>query len=118
MTSIANTDSTPSDDGWLLACHADIPNSRIESEATWPLRYRILTKEEASTKLLSLANAQSIVPDPAWGLQVDSVSFQPCTSYESQDRYAVRQLDVHGRAWSLTAIFDGLPFAISPILVV
>ncbi|KAI9433847.1 protein serine/threonine phosphatase 2C [Lactarius indigo] len=35
------------------------------------------------------------------------VAFQPCLRYSSQDRFVVRQLDVHGQKWTFTGVFDG-----------
>ncbi|KAH9939902.1 hypothetical protein B0H21DRAFT_698046, partial [Amylocystis lapponica] len=43
--------------------------------------------------------------DAARSLSVDSISFQPCLSYTSEDRHTV--LNIHGKLWSLTAICDG-----------
>ncbi|KAH9009116.1 protein serine/threonine phosphatase 2C [Lactarius deliciosus] len=36
-----------------------------------------------------------------------AIAFQPCLRYSSQDRFVVRQLDVHGQKWTFTGVFDG-----------
>lgn len=54
-----------------------------------------------------LARPQSKVFSAEKGLRVDSVNFQPCPRARTQDRYAVKELDVYGRKWSLTGVFDG-----------
>ena len=39
--------------------------------------------------------------------RADSVNFQPCPTSRTQDRYVVRELEVKGKRWSFTGVFDG-----------
>ncbi|THH17995.1 hypothetical protein EW146_g2933 [Bondarzewia mesenterica] len=74
-----------------------------------PAKYAFvsLTEDEVSTRLDALAHPRRKVFDAARGRKADSVTFQPCQAYSSQDRYVVKELEVHGKKWTFTGVFDG-----------
>ncbi|KAF8647864.1 hypothetical protein AX16_006498 [Volvariella volvacea WC 439] len=39
--------------------------------------------------------------------RADSINFQPSPNTKTQDRYVVTQLEVNGKMWTLTGVFDG-----------
>lgn len=65
-----------------------------------PWTYRRLQEPRLTAELIRLANARSRP-------YVDSVTFQPCMSSHSQDRYAVEEWDLPGGRWLFNAVFDG-----------
>jgi len=78
-----------------------------------PLRctFEPLSESDVAERLATLARPERTVFDAARGHLADAVAFQPCTRYNSQDRYVVQQLDVHGLKWTFTSVLDGaLPF--------
>ena len=84
----------------------DIPGSRCGPEdGPWPRSYQVLDDTEIWKELTLLAKPQSV----ALGThrKVDCINFQPCPRSRTQDRYVVRQLNIHGRLWTLTGVFDG-----------
>ncbi|KAL1757806.1 phosphatase 2C-like domain-containing protein [Schizophyllum commune] len=92
----------------MLAYAEDVPGNRIgPDDAPWPLPYQLLEEKDIWNELRQLAKPQSATLESAGGLRADSVNFQPAPSARTQDRYAVKQLRVHGRTWTLTGIFDG-----------
>lgn len=62
--------------------------------------YRVMEEPALSDELERAANARS------YG-SVDSVTFQPCPSFKSQDRYHVDHWSLPDGVWTFTAIFDG-----------
>ncbi|KAL0947668.1 hypothetical protein HGRIS_013756 [Hohenbuehelia grisea] len=91
---------------WAFA--DDIPGSRCDPEdGPWPRAYRVLDDASLWRELSALAKPQSKLFDPARGFKADSLNFQPCPRTRTQDRYVVRQLNVHGRTWTFTGVFDG-----------
>jgi len=92
-----------------LAYLHDIPGTRVGPEdGPWPRSYQVLDDSEIWKELSALARPQS------WSFRtsgevkrVDSLNFQPCPRTRTQDRYVVKQLDIHGKMWTLTAVFDG-----------
>jgi pyruvate dehydrogenase phosphatase len=66
-----------------------------------------LSETDLVRRLTALANPERTVFDATRGHLADAVAFQPCMRYNSQDRYVARQLDVHGRKWAFTGVFDG-----------
>lgn len=74
-----------------------------------PLRCTFVPLSEADLvqRLKALAKPERTVFDATRGHLVDAVAFQPCTRYNSQDRFVVHQLDVHGKKWVFTGVFDG-----------
>ena len=92
----------------MLAYAEDVPGNRIgPDDAPWPLPYQLLEEKDIWNELRQLAKPQSATLESAGGLRADSVNFQPAPSARTQDRYAVKQLRVHGRTWTLTGVFDG-----------
>jgi pyruvate dehydrogenase phosphatase len=90
-----------------LAYFHDIPGTRCGPEdGPWPRSYQVLDDIEVWRELALLAKPQSVQLDTL--RRADSVNFQPCPRARTQDRYAVRQLNVHGRLWTLTGVFDGM----------
>ncbi|KIY68778.1 protein serine/threonine phosphatase 2C [Cylindrobasidium torrendii FP15055 ss-10] len=73
-------------------------------DGPWPRQFQVLDEEETAKELRALAKPQSAVLD---GRRVDSLNFQPSPTYRTQDRYVVRTVDVGGRLWTLTGVFDG-----------
>jgi pyruvate dehydrogenase phosphatase len=66
-----------------------------------------LSETDLVQRLTALAKPERTVFDATRGRLADAIAFQPCMRYNSQDRYVVRQLDVHGRKWTFTGVFDG-----------
>ncbi|KAI0291425.1 phosphatase 2C-like domain-containing protein [Russula brevipes] len=66
-----------------------------------------LSEHDIAQRLAALAKPERTVFDAARGRLADAVAFQPCTRYNSQDRFVVRQIDVHGKKWTFTGVFDG-----------
>ncbi|KAF8626287.1 hypothetical protein AX15_004958 [Amanita polypyramis BW_CC] len=87
----------------------DIPGSRCSPEdGPWPRQYRILDETELWRELGRLAKPQSMIfnpNQPYW--RADYTNFQPSHRSKTQDRYVVTQLEVQGRKWSFTGVFDG-----------
>ena len=87
----------------------DIPGSRCSpDDGPWPRPYKILQEDVLWREFANLAKPQSTVFDsnhPYW--RADSVNFQPSPHSKTQDRYVVTQLDIHGRMWTFTGVFDG-----------
>lgn len=86
----------------------DIPGSRCGPEdAPWPRPYQVLEEADIWRELRVLAKPQSVVLDASRGWRADSVNFQPSPTTRTQDRYVIKQLEIHGKMWSLTGVFDG-----------
>ncbi|KAF8471622.1 protein serine/threonine phosphatase 2C [Russula ochroleuca] len=66
-----------------------------------------LSENDLVRRLTALAKPERTVFDATRGHLADAVAFQPCVRYNSQDRFTVRQLDVHGKKWTFTGVFDG-----------
>ena len=68
--------------------------------------YRVLAPEEVMPELLR--QSQHATYRCSHG-RIDSVTFQPCQSYEarSQDRHVVQPWDMPGGTWTFSGIFDG-----------
>ncbi|KAI0263731.1 phosphatase 2C-like domain-containing protein [Gloeopeniophorella convolvens] len=66
-----------------------------------------LSENDIAARLSALAQPQRTVFDSPRGYRADSIAFQPCEQYNSQDRLVVQQLDVHGQQWTFTGVFDG-----------
>lgn len=102
-----------------LAYLQDMPGSRCGPEdGPWPRSYQVLEDVDIWRELTVLAKPQSVQYGPR-GLRADSLNFQPCPGTRTQDRYVIQQLNIHGRMWMLTGVFDGMrvPFLYSkPVL--
>ncbi|KAJ7118955.1 phosphatase 2C-like domain-containing protein [Mycena epipterygia] len=86
----------------------DIPGSRCTPEdGPWPRAYYLLDEAEIWDEFQRLADPSSVLFSPEKGWRADGVNFQPSLAAITQDRYVLRQLNVHGRLWSLTGVFDG-----------
>ncbi|TFK45621.1 protein serine/threonine phosphatase 2C [Heliocybe sulcata] len=91
-----------------LAYDYDIPGQRCGPEdGPWPRKFQPLTEEQIGKELALLAKPQTTGFDSQRGWKADSLNFQPCPSYSTQDRYVVQHLDIHGQTWTLTGVFDG-----------
>jgi pyruvate dehydrogenase phosphatase len=87
----------------------DIPGSRCGPEdGPWPRAYQVLSEKDLWRELRILAKPQSIQFDPEGRYKADSINFQPSPTTKTQDRYVVTQLEVHGRLWPFTGVFDGM----------
>ena len=90
-----------------VAYDVEIPGSRVGPEdGPWPRPYNVLAGAELARELERIAKPLSFPIGPrhsAYG-----VNFQPCHAYSTQDRYTVQQLNVHGRVWTFTGVFDGM----------
>ena len=95
-----------------VAYHIEIPGSRVGPEdGPWPRPYNILTEAELTRELELTAKPLSFPLGPHYS--ASGVNFQPCQGYSTQDRYTVQQLNVHGRVWSFSGVFDGMcPFGV------
>jgi len=87
----------------------EIPGTRCDPEdGPWPRPYRILQEDELWKEFARLAKPQSTTFDPTKPLwRADTVNFQPSPYTKTQDRYVVKQLDIHGHMWTFTGVFDG-----------
>jgi len=74
-----------------------------------PIRCAFVSLSEADLvqRLKALAKPERTVFDATRGHLADAVAFQPCTRYNSQDRFVMQQLDVYGKKWIFTGVFDG-----------
>ncbi|ESK85253.1 mitochondrial type 2c protein phosphatase involved in regulation of pyruvate dehydrogenase activity [Moniliophthora roreri MCA 2997] len=98
----------PSQAGLDWAYSEDIPGSRCgPDDGPWPRPYQILEEEDIWRELRFLAKPQTFHFDTSRGWRADSINFQPSPSTRTQDRYVVKQLEINGRQWSLTGVFDG-----------
>jgi pyruvate dehydrogenase phosphatase len=57
--------------------------------------------------LKQLARPHSVTWDYDTGWRADSLNFQPSPNARTQDRYVATQIDIRGRKWTLTGVFDG-----------
>jgi hypothetical protein len=92
-----------------LAYLHDIPGSRCGPEdGPWPRSYQVLDSTDILRELSALAKPQNwtFSTYDKWR-KVDTLNFQPCPRTRTQDRYVVQQLDIHGKQWTLTGVFDG-----------
>jgi pyruvate dehydrogenase phosphatase len=86
----------------------DVPNSRCTPEdGPWPRAFCLLDDAEIWEEFQRLADPSTVVFSSEKGWQADAVNFQPSPAAITQDRYVLRQLNVHGRLWTLTGVFDG-----------
>lgn len=100
-----------------LAYSEDIPGSRCGPEdGPWPRPYQLLNETELWRELRTLARPQTLSLGPEGKFKADSINFQPSHSTKTQDRYVVTQLEVHGRMWSFTGVFDGECFSSNTLL--
>jgi pyruvate dehydrogenase phosphatase len=91
-----------------LAYLGDILGTRCGPEdGPWPRPYQVLDEPDIWREMAAFAKPQCILLDPTRGWRADAINFQPCLTSRTQDRYVVQQLDIHGRTWTLTAVFDG-----------
>ena len=69
--------------------------------------YRVLAPEEVTPELLR--QSQHAIYRHSQS-RIDSVTFQPCQSYESrsQDRHTVQSWDMPGGSWTFSAVLDGM----------
>jgi len=103
--------------GWASA--EDIPGSRCGPEdGPWPRPYQILNEPELQHELRRRAKPQTFVLGDGgvslsslereqMSMRVDCVNFQPSFKARTQDRYVVKELEIRGRMWGLTGVFDG-----------
>ncbi|KAF7353804.1 Mitochondrial type 2c protein [Mycena venus] len=86
----------------------DIPGSRCTPEdGPWPRAFFLLDEAEIWEELQRLADPSSVLFSAEKGWRADGVNFQPSPMASTQDRYVLKQLNVHGRLWALTGVFDG-----------
>ncbi|KAJ7885369.1 phosphatase 2C-like domain-containing protein [Mycena leptocephala] len=86
----------------------DIPGSRCTPEdGPWPRAFFLLDEAEIWEEFERLADPSSVLFSAEKGWRADGVNFQPSPMASTQDRYVLRQLNVHGRLWTLTGVFDG-----------
>ncbi|KAJ6546825.1 phosphatase 2C-like domain-containing protein [Mycena capillaripes] len=86
----------------------DIPGSRCTPEdGPWPRAFFLLDEAEIWEEFQRLADPSSVLFSAEKGWRADAVNFQPSPMTSTQDRYVLRQLNVHGRLWTLTGVFDG-----------
>ncbi|KAJ7063674.1 phosphatase 2C-like domain-containing protein [Mycena amicta] len=76
-------------------------------DGPWPRAYYLLEDEEIWQELERVADPSTVFfsSDNRW--RADAVNFQPAPDALTQDRYVLRQLNIHGRRWTLTGVFDG-----------
>jgi pyruvate dehydrogenase phosphatase len=103
---------------YLAMMLAQVPRQWVDQEAIagsercaseeppWP-PYTLLDEPDMWRELRVLARPQSTPLGPNERYKADSVNFQPAPSSKTQDRYVVTQLEVNGRLWAFTGVFDG-----------
>lgn len=85
----------------------NIPTERITPERTDEPPYTLLEESDVWRELRMLARPHSAALGPDEKFKADSVNFQPAPSSKTQDRYVVTELEVNGRLWAFTGVFDG-----------
>ncbi|KAH0830229.1 phosphatase 2C-like domain-containing protein [Lanmaoa asiatica] len=86
----------------------DIPGSICGPEdGPWPRSFTRLGTPEAWAKLAQASNPQSMSYGACGQWCADAVNFQPFPGARSQDRYAMQRLNIGGRTWMFSAVFDG-----------
>ncbi|KAJ6500713.1 phosphatase 2C-like domain-containing protein [Mycena sanguinolenta] len=87
----------------------DIPGSRCtpEDSGPWPRAFVLLDEAEIWEEFQRIADPSSILFSAENGWRADGVNFQPSPMASTQDRYVLRQLNIHGQLWALTGVFDG-----------
>jgi pyruvate dehydrogenase phosphatase len=89
------------------ASFGDIPGSLCSPTDSWPRPFRNLSYAGAWERLATASNLHSVQFDPSGRWRADALNFQPCVETPSQDRYAIQQINIQGRIWTLSAVFDG-----------
>ncbi|KAG1899987.1 phosphatase 2C-like domain-containing protein [Suillus fuscotomentosus] len=89
------------------ASFGDIPGNLCSPTDDWPRPFRNLNHDDAWDHLAATSNLHSVKFDPTGRWRADALNFQPCAKTSSQDRYAVQQIHIQGRVWTLSAVFDG-----------
>lgn len=103
-SSVQQKDAQPASVAW----HDEIPGSICGPEdGPWPRAFTNLTTSEAWNKLSQTSDPQFLAYGAGEKWRADALNFQPFPGAKSQDRYAMQQLHIGGRIWTLTAVFDG-----------
>lgn len=103
-SSAPQKEAQPSSVAWF----DDIPGSICGPEdGPWPRAFTNLTSSEAWDKLSLASDPQSLAYGTGKEWRADALNFQPFPGAKSQDRYAMQQLRIGDRIWTLTAVFDG-----------
>lgn len=89
------------------ASFGDIPGSLCSPSDGWPRPFQNLSYNTAWERLAAASNLHSVQFDSSGRWRADALNFQPCAQAPSQDRYAIQQINIQGRIWTLTAVFDG-----------
>lgn len=89
------------------ASFGDIPGNLCSPTDDWPRPFRQLSHDAAWDHLEAASNLHSVKFDPTGRWRADALNFQPCAETPSQDRYAIQQIHIQGRVWTLSAVFDG-----------
>ncbi|OJA08244.1 hypothetical protein AZE42_09019 [Rhizopogon vesiculosus] len=89
------------------ASFGDIPGSLCSPADGWPRPFRDLKYDAAWERLAAASNLHSVQFDASGRWRADALNFQPCVRTPSQDRYAIQQINIQGRVWTLSAVFDG-----------
>lgn len=90
-----------------FASFGDIPGNLCSPTDDWPRPFRPLSHDAAWDHLAAASNLHSVKFDPTGRWRADALNFQPCAETSSQDRYAIQQIHIQGRVWTLSAVFDG-----------
>jgi pyruvate dehydrogenase phosphatase len=99
-----------------LAYHTEIPGSRCDlDDGPWPRQFQLLSEPEVSKELKFLAKPHSFTVGGHY--RVHGINFQPCSKYRTQDRYVIKELDVHGKKWGFTGVFDGTKLRHQRVLI-
>ncbi|KAF7298441.1 Mitochondrial type 2c protein [Mycena kentingensis (nom. inval.)] len=85
----------------------DLPGTRLTPEDGWPRAYYLLDDEEIWDEFQRVADPGTLTFSTEKGWRADGVNFQPGYAALTQDRYVLRELNIHGRRWGLTGVFDG-----------
>ncbi|KAL4065190.1 phosphatase 2C-like domain-containing protein [Scleroderma citrinum] len=107
-STVHNWYDAPNDES-MITDTCTIPGSICGPEdGSWPRPFTPLDMPQAWNKLSQVSGPESLGYSTG-GVQwrADALNFQPFCSAKSQDRYAMQRLNIRGRIWTLTAVFDG-----------
>ncbi|KAG6332779.1 hypothetical protein ID866_6314 [Astraeus odoratus] len=104
----SRADADAEDQPPSLAWYDEIPGSLCGPEdGAWPRPFTKLDASEAWNGLSAASGPRSLDYGTGGRWRADAINFQPFPGAVNQDRYAMQRLDIRGRTWTVTAVFDG-----------
>lgn len=108
IMSISSVVGRPAQSTSSQVWYDDIPGSICGPEdGPWPRSFTPLGTSEAWAKLAQTSDPQTMSYGTRGQWSAHAVNFQPFPGTGSQDRYAMQRLNIGGRTWVFTAVFDG-----------